>query len=212
MVALKKSLSLIVGNLAAVVFFQTALVAAPKEMTATTAQGEMAQNPYVARKKTELRSVGVKAFTDPNYKPGIVRHIVLFRYDASITSEQKTAVRRKFLSLKKRCIRNGKPYIQSIEAGSQISGEGVGGGFEDGFLVTFKSQGDANYYIGTPIIKDPKFFDPAHEAFKKFVGPLLRQPANPSGVLVFDMADDAFRKSGKIAGPPQDSREFRSGR
>ena len=145
-------------------------------------------NPYVAAKKAELSKVGVKTFTAPNYKPGLVRHIVLFRYGASVTRAQKAEVRRRFLALKKLCVRSGKPYIQSIEAGSQISGEGAGGGFEDGFVVTFRSQGDANYYIGKPLVRDPGFFDPAHEAFKNFVGPLLRQPAIPSGVLVFDMA------------------------
>ena len=151
-------------------------------------------NPYGAAKKAELRAVGVRTFTAPNYKPGPVRHIVLFRYAASVTNAQKAAVRRRFLALKKLCVRGGKPYILSIAAGSQISGEGAGGGFEDGFVVAFRSQGDANYYIGSPIVTEPGFFDPAHEAFKNFVGPFLRRTANSSGVLVFDMADGAFQK------------------
>ena len=50
--------------------------------------------------------------------------------------------------------------------------------------------GDRNYYVGQPVI-DPvhaQFYDPAHLAFKNFVGPMLETPVVPGGVFVFDFA------------------------
>ena len=56
---------------------------------------------------------------------------------------------------------------------------------EQGFVVTFASAGDRNYYVGEPVISDSRFIDPVHADFKAFVGPLLA----PGGVLVFDVAE-----------------------
>lgn len=79
-----------------------------------------------------------------------------------------------------------RPYILSIETGSQNSGEGVDQNFEQAFIVTFKSEGDRNYYVGRGIVNKPGNFDIAHDEFKSFVGQFLRNPIDPSGVLVFD--------------------------
>jgi hypothetical protein len=38
--------------------------------------------------------------------------------------------------------------------------------------------------VGTPVVTDPAHYDPAHAAFKEYVGPLL---ADTGGVLVFDI-------------------------
>ncbi|WP_028032436.1 Dabb family protein [Chelativorans sp. J32] len=131
----------------------------------------------------EISEVGVSTFTGADYKPGLIRHIVLFRYKDGTTAEQRQEIRDQFMALAKKATRNGKPYIVSIESGAQNSGEGVSGGFEEGFIVTFSSEGDRNYYVGTPVVTEPKFFDPQHQKFKEFVGPYLAD----SGVLVFDM-------------------------
>lgn len=136
------------------------------------------------RLKQELATVGVERFTAPDYKRGLIRHIVLFRYNKEVSSEQKEEVIRRFLALKKLGKRNGRTYIRSIETGSDISGEGLDQCFEQGFIVTFKSQGDRNYYVGQPLVTDPSFYDPAHQAFKDFVGPLLDQ----NGAFVFDFS------------------------
>ena len=136
------------------------------------------------RLKQELAKVGVERFTAPNYKPGLIRHIVLFRYNGAVSSEQKEEVIRRFLALRTLSKRNGRIYILSIETGSEISGEGLDQGLEQGFIVTFKSQGDRNYYVGQPIVTDSRFYDLAHQAFKDFVGPLLDQ----NGALVFDFS------------------------
>ncbi len=137
--------------------------------------------------KEELAGVGVEAFTSPEYKKGLVRHIVLFRYADDVTAAQKKEVKDRFLALQK-SERNGKRYILSIETGAQNSGEGVDDSLEQAFVVSFKSQGDRNYYVGQPIVTDANFYDPNHQAFKEFVGPLLHK--DPLGVLVFDFAVD----------------------
>lgn len=136
------------------------------------------------RLKQELAQVGVEQFTASDYKPGTVRHIVLFRYASTVTQEQKDEAKRRFLQLQSLCVRNGHKYIVSIETGGEISGEGADQGLEQGFIVTFRSQGDRNYYVGQPVVTDASYYDPHHQAFKDFVGPLLDQ----NGALVFDFS------------------------
>jgi Stress responsive A/B Barrel Domain len=126
------------------------------------------------------KAVGIETFTSVHYKPGMIRHIVIFKYRDSVTSSQKDEVRRRFLALKDEAKINGKRYIRSIESGDQMSGEGADRGLEQIFLVTFCSEGSRNYYVGTPIINNPNYYDPAHADFKDFVGPLL------SDVVVVD--------------------------
>jgi hypothetical protein len=132
----------------------------------------------------ELQEVGVERFTAPDYKPGTIRHIVLFRYSRSVSAAEKTTVERRFLALKTLAQRAGKPYVLSIEAGVEISGERADQGLEQGFIVTFRSQGDRNYYVGQPVVDDPAHYDPAHQAFKDFVAPLL----DKNGAVVFDFS------------------------
>ena len=149
------------------------------------------------RLKAEAEEVGLNRFMASNYKKGTVKHVVLFRYTESTTPEQKAEIARRFVALKGLALRNGKPYIVSIETGAQTSGEGVDQGLEQGFIVTFKSAGDRNYYVGAPIVDtstleakraNAGFFDPAHQDFKEFVGGFLHQPINPTGVVVFDFS------------------------
>ncbi|TPW44775.1 Dabb family protein [Serratia sp. SRS-8-S-2018] len=130
--------------------------------------------------------VGSDVPTSGEYKPGLLKHIVLFKYKSNVTQTQREAVTSRFLSLK-RSMRPGAdtPYVLSIVEGVQNSGEGVGGGFEQGFIVTFKSEGDRNYYVGKPLVGAEGDYDKAHDAFKQFVAPLL---SDDNGVLVFDFS------------------------
>ncbi|MBL8722200.1 MAG: Dabb family protein [Myxococcales bacterium] len=141
------------------------------------------------RLRAECARVGVATFTSARYQPGLLRHIVLFRYADHVTPADKERVMHRFLALQDECRRDGEPYLLGIETGAQASGEGADHGLEQGFLVTFASAGDRNHYAGTPVVDDPRYFDPAHAAFKELVGPLLApsdDPACPCGVLVFD--------------------------
>jgi hypothetical protein len=130
-----------------------------------------------------LADVGVQEFTARDFRPGLVRHVVLFRYRDEVTAAQKEEVLRRFRALADSPRPDGRPYVVSIEAGVQTSGEGAGGGFEHGIVVTFASEGDRNFYVGTPVVDDPAHQDPEHARFKEFVRPLLAE----GGVLVFDV-------------------------
>lgn len=132
----------------------------------------------------ERDRVGAPAFTAADYRPGEVVHIVLFRLRPDAAAAARAEVVRSFLDLGRTCLRDGRPYIRDIAAGPANGGEGAERGFELGFVLRFASEGDRNFYAGTPVINDPALMDPAHAAFKAFVGPLLA----PDGVLVFDFA------------------------
>jgi hypothetical protein len=132
--------------------------------------------------RAEALEVGYERFTAPEYRPHRVRHVVLLQCRAGLDAATRAAVVDRFLALERECVRDRQPYIESIEYGRQCGGEGAERGFELCFLVTFRSEGDRNYYTGTPIVTDPAYCDAVHEAFKAFVGPLLA----PEGVLVFD--------------------------
>jgi hypothetical protein len=118
-----------------------------------------------------------------NYGVGTLRHIVLFKFKEGVSPAVKQSVAQRFLSMRDDAKRDGSTYIISIEYGNQISQEAFGLGFEQGYIVTFQSEGDRNYYVGEPFIHDPAHYDPVHHAFKAFVGPLLDEHG---GCLVFD--------------------------
>ena len=137
------------------------------------------------RLAAERDHIGPVAFTAASYRPGEVVHIVLFRLKPSVSDTERDEVVRRFLALGQACLRDGQPYIREIVAGRPNGGEGAERGFELGFVLRFASEGDRNYYCGGPIVTDAALCDPAHDAFKHFVGPLL---ADATGVLVFDFA------------------------
>ncbi|MDR0253142.1 MAG: Dabb family protein [Brucellaceae bacterium] len=130
----------------------------------------------------EQKSVSTEVFTSRCYKPGIIRHIILMRYSPEITEAQRQATIQRFMSLKETELRNGKPYIVDIEYGEQNSGEGADHNYEYAFIVTFKSEGDRNYYVGYPIVSDRKYTSYSVEKFKEFAKSFI----NESQFLVFD--------------------------
>jgi len=125
--------------------------------------------------------------TDPGYRPGDVVHVVLFRLRDGATDADRAEVDRRFRALAA-TERDGRRYIRRIRSGPQISPEGVGHGFELGFVAEFASEGDRNWYLGRPFVADGADFDPEHDAFKQFVGPLI---ASEDDVLAFDFVDGA---------------------
>lgn len=123
------------------------------------------------------------SLTSPDYKPGAVRHIVLFRYHEDVDSKDLQKIEQKFHELQT-SKRDGRPYILSIESGAQNSLEGLGQGFDHAYIVSFASQGDRNYYVGEPLITDPALYDPMHHAFKSFITNYISD--QEGSVLVFD--------------------------
>ena len=140
--------------------------------------------------KSKISKLGEDAVTATDYNKGIVKHIVLFRYKENVTPDQKEMLKKRFLDLRYLSQREGRRYILSIKTGAQNSGEGVDQEFEQAFIVTFKSEGDRNYYVGKDLVQKEGNFDPAHDGFKKFVGPFLHEPIANSGVLVFDFREE----------------------
>ncbi|WP_051626068.1 Dabb family protein [Kozakia baliensis] len=128
-----------------------------------------------------MAQIGAAQFTSPTWHPGLLRHIVMFRYKAKTTLAERSEITARFLHLVQDTRRSdGAHPVVSIETGMQNSGEGVDDGLEQAFIVTFRSEGDRNFYVGKPVVTDPGFFDPAHEAFKEFAAPYLEK------VTVFD--------------------------
>jgi hypothetical protein len=134
--------------------------------------------------QTHPEALNESIITAPHYRPGLLRHIVLFRYKESTTPDQRQEIEDRFHALAG-SFRVGKRYIVSIDSGPQNSPEGLHHGLEHAFIVTFQSEGDRNYYLGEPLISDPRFYDSAHHKFKQFIGPYLHPDM---GVLVFDFA------------------------
>jgi len=94
-----------------------------------------------------------------------LRHIVLFSFKEEVDQAGRDEVRRRFTSLRKKI-----PLIHGFECGMNNSPEGLAHGYEDCYLVSFRSEADRDAYLPHP----------AHREFSDFVGPLLRN------VLVFD--------------------------
>ncbi|WP_317230787.1 Dabb family protein [Clavibacter sp. MX14-G9D] len=139
--------------------------------------------------------------TARDHMPGLVHHIVLFRLRDDAAPEDREEVERRFRALADSPHPDGSgPYIRSLHAGRQSSPEGVGRGFELGFVLTFASEGDRNLYLGEPLIRDPARIDAAHAAFKHFVGPLLAP--DPHGVLVLDFTEPAPAPEPEPEGEP----------
>ena len=143
----------------------------------------MINSPVVQKLISECNAVGVDTFTSATYKVGEIKHIVLLRYKRTVTLEQKEEAKQRFFDLKNTAQRAGKPYIDSIVGGEQRSGEALDEGFDHGFIITFQSEGDRNYYVGSPIISVSPYYDKAHESFKRYISSLL---AADRGALVFD--------------------------
>ncbi|MEV7004400.1 Dabb family protein [Streptomyces sp. NPDC093982] len=154
------------------------------KLTASTSAERVDESSARSLQK-ELGDVGIEKFTAADYKPGKVKHIVLFRFKQGTSLAKQAEVMQKFRELKGQATRNEKPYIVSLESGTQTSGEGAGLNMKQGFIVTFASEGDRNYYVGTPIVTDAKFYDKTHQSFKEFVGPLL----DKSGAVVLDFTE-----------------------
>ena len=123
--------------------------------------------------------------TSSNPDPSsLLRHFVAFRYSSDVNEQGRREVVDRFHALYTECKRNGRNYIVSIETGRANSPENADQKLVDGFLVTFTSTSDRDYYVGT----DRNDFDPAHDAFKTFVGPKLAPESmiKASGAFVFD--------------------------
>ncbi|KAF2790057.1 dabb-domain-containing protein [Melanomma pulvis-pyrius CBS 109.77] len=97
-----------------------------------------------------------------------ITHIVLFRFKSIVSPEAIQDVSTRFVALKGSCIHptSNNPYIKSVSGGTDNSPEGFQGGITHAFVVEFESAEDRDYYVND---------DPAHEEFKKLVGPFIEK-------------------------------------
>ncbi len=101
----------------------------------------------------------------PPKQEKLLRHVVLFKFKEGTSEKDVKRITDAFAALPGRI-----DAIHSFEWGTDVSVENKAAGYTHGFLVTFRDAEGRKEYLPHP----------AHEEFKKIVGPHL------AGVLVFD--------------------------
>ena len=102
-----------------------------------------------------------------------VTHFVTFKLKPEVASseEKRHKIHVDILDLKTTCLKEGAPYILELTGGKQCSPEGLDKGFDLGYVVTFATISDRDYYLDEC---------PTHQEFKKNIKPLVED------VFVFD--------------------------
>lgn len=72
----------------------------------------------------------------------MIAHIVLLRFPATVTAEEKAALYRSVEALQPRI-----PGMVGVAAGPNASPEGLDQGFSDGFVVTFDGAAARDAYL-----------------------------------------------------------------
>jgi len=122
---------------------------------------------------------------------GVWHHFVSFRYLPNVTEEVQTQTMTDFLQLQYLCTnpQTGNLYILSMDGGWSNGTNATDDGAQQGYVLTFGSLEDRDYFLGQPLFTP---FDPHHDALKKVVRPLL------SGLYAMDFSpvpDMALKKN-----------------
>ncbi len=117
---------------------------------------------------------------------GPIRHVVLFGLRDEVTEIERATIVERFHALVEAPRPGGRRPVVSVESGAQLSNEAAASSHDLGFIVTFASLGDRDYYVGHPDSADASRSDPQHAAFKAFVAPFLLP--GQDGCTVFDLA------------------------
>src|SRR5437764_12669014 len=94
------------------------------------------------------------------YTSAPLRHVVLFSFKDSATSEQVDTIVTGFRQLS-----SAVPGIAAYEWGTNVSPEGLNGGFTHCFTLTFEKAADRDAYL----------VHPAHQAFVGMLGARLER-------------------------------------
>jgi hypothetical protein len=105
----------------------------------------------------------------PTEPDRVLRHVVLFQFNDSTTTEDIDKIESSFAALKSKI-----PEVHDLEWGLNNSPEGLDKGFTHCFFLTFKSEADRDVYLPHP----------EHQAFVDLVGPHVKD------VLVVDYWSD----------------------
>lgn len=100
----------------------------------------------------------------------MISHIVLLRFPASVTAEEKAALYRSVEALKPRI-----PGMTGVVSGPDVSPEGLDQGFADGFIVTFDGPAARDAYL-------------ADEEHAKVGETVVRLVGGLENLLVFDLS------------------------
>ncbi|MBV8880165.1 MAG: Dabb family protein [Planctomycetaceae bacterium] len=98
------------------------------------------------------------ASTNKAGSPGVLRHVVLFKFKADAKPEQIRHVEEEFRALKSRI-----PGVQDLEWGTNVSPEGLNQDFTHCFFVTFADAKARDAYLPHA----------AHQDFVKILKPIL---------------------------------------
>ena len=90
---------------------------------------------------------------------GTLYHVVTLKFKPDAKPEQIKAVEEAFVALKEKI-----PTITSLNWGTNVSPENHANGFTHCFVLTFTSAKDRDAYL----------VDPAHKAFGKVLGPVMK--------------------------------------
>ena len=88
-------------------------------------------------------------------------HVVHFKFKAGATPEQIQKVEKEFAALKTKI-----EVVQTLDAGTNVSPEGLADGFTHCWVLTFKNEKDRDTYL----------HHPAHVAFVEILKPVLEKP------------------------------------
>jgi len=103
-----------------------------------------------------VAAIGVFRSAAADAKPGVLRHVVLFKFKDTSTPADVERIVAAFRGLPAKI-----KEIADFEWGTDVSPEGKAQGFTHCFLVTFKSDADRDAYLPHP----------AHKDFVGIVGP-----------------------------------------
>ncbi|THV23123.1 Dabb family protein [Peteryoungia ipomoeae] len=101
----------------------------------------------------------------------MIKHCVFLRFKAAVQEAEKNAIYAAIAELK-----DVVPGMLDIKSGPNVSPEGLSGGYNDGFIVTFEDEMVRDYYL-----KHPKHV----EVGERIVG---ATDGGLAGILVFDLA------------------------
>lgn len=101
----------------------------------------------------------------------MILHCVFLRFKAAVQEAEKQAIYDGIAALK-----DVIPGMVDVKAGPNVSPEGLSGGYNDGFIVTFEDETVREFYLSHP----------DHHAVGERI--VRATDGGLAGVLVFDMA------------------------
>ncbi|GAA5889205.1 hypothetical protein JCM6882_000674 [Rhodosporidiobolus microsporus] len=107
----------------------------------------------------------------------LITHFVAFKYKADVSEAERHLIASRFSALQDQCVHNGNWYV-TVQGGRQISPEQTQASeYHHAWTVTFNSTEERDFYLHE---------DPAHNAFREFVGDKLESS------FVFDLRNGEF--------------------